>query len=315
MAEQLVFFHGNNQYLLNRMADQIISELDLDPFNVMVYDLMESSIDDVLEDLMTVSFFGSMKAVILHHVTRLEQGDHTALERFINYLKQPNPDAVLIMVHQGAMGPTSPLVKALKTYAFIEKVSDIPIGDYPKIMTDMCETDGYQIHPLAAETLLQRTGPDLERISVEIEKLKTYAALSKTIDSEAVKALVPRNLEDNVYELTNAIVSGSKKETYRIFQDLLESNEDPLRIMNTVASKIRELIQVKLLMNRGYSQDRIADHFGVKSGRAYYMVKNARAMSLSVLERHLDQLATLDYRIKSGQTDKKNGLEFYLLGV
>lgn len=315
MAERIYFFHGNHPYLVNTMVQQIIGELNLDPFSIMTYDLEETAVDDVLEDLMTVSFFGAMKAVIVHHVMLLEKGDFAAMERFINYLRQPNPDAVLIMIHAGDMGTVSPLTQAIKMVAYIEKVKEIPFEDYPKIIMTMGSEDGFQIHPRAAELLFARTGADIERISIEMEKIKTYAIDTKVIDAETVIALVSRNLEENVFELTNAIVSGSRRETMRIFTDLVESNEDPLRILNTIAAKIKELMQVKMLLNRGYSQDQVAEHFAVKSGRAYYMVKNARVMSLSQLERHLDQLTDLDYRIKSGKIEKKLGMEFYLLGV
>jgi DNA polymerase III subunit delta len=315
MAERIYFLQGNNTYMLNRMAREIVDGLDLDPFNVTSYDLEDASVHDVLEDLMTVSFFGSGKAVTLKSAHLLDKLGPEDAKAFSSYLEKPNPDAVLVIVNKGPMPSSSVISKAIKTYAYIEKVSDIPVSDYPALIVKMCGDDGFSISPRTAEILVSRAGADIDLVMTEITKLKVYAADSKEILGEDVIALVSRNLDENVYDLTNALVSGNRQETYRIFRDLVDSNEDPIRIMNTVASKIRELIQVKTLLSKGFSQDRIAEHLGVKSGRAYYMVKNARAMSLPSLERHLDKLADLDYRIKSGKTDKRLGVEFYVLGV
>jgi DNA polymerase-3 subunit delta len=74
-------------------------------------------------------------------------------------------------------------------------------------------------------------------------------------------------------------------------------------------------MHTKLLIEKGYRQDQIAEHFHIKSGRAYYLVKNAQAVNFQILENHLKKLSKLDYEIKSGKIDKKLGLELYLLGA
>ena len=51
--------------------------------------------------------------------------------------------------------------------------------------------------------MLIRTDYDLELITQELEKLMLYKFDDPNIDLESVFSLVSRNLEDNIYELTN----------------------------------------------------------------------------------------------------------------
>jgi hypothetical protein len=61
MAEAIYVLYSNNEFLLNHTVEDKVGELKVDPFNVMRYDLLENSSDDVLEDLQTVSFSLNLK--------------------------------------------------------------------------------------------------------------------------------------------------------------------------------------------------------------------------------------------------------------
>ena len=67
------------------------------------------------------------------------------------------------------------------------------------------------------------------------------------------------------------------------------------------------------MLKYGYSQSDIAKFYNVSTGKAYYIVQEARAFKLSDLEFYIDKLAELDYQIKSGKLDKTIGLELLLL--
>jgi DNA polymerase-3 subunit delta len=173
----------------------------------------------------------------------------------------------------------------------------------------------YAITDDAVTALLERTNYDFLLLSQEAEKLMLFSYDSKEIHEKEVILLVSRNLEENIFELTNALLAKDQSKTIEIFYDLVARNEDPLRILNFIVSKIRELIHTKLLIDKGYRQDEIAEHFNIRSGRAYYLLKNAKNADFNLLETHLKKLSKLDFDIKSGKIDKKLGLELYLLGA
>ncbi len=315
MAESIYLFHSTNEFLLNHAIEDKIQSLNVDPFNVMKYDLLETSSDDVLEDLQTVSFFSEKKVIVIRNIEEIEKEEEFVIKDWVSYLEKPNPDVILIIQMPELLKETTPLGAALFKFSYIEKVKDMEKKDYPDFIRNLFKKYQYQITDDAIESLLERTNLDFNLIYQEAEKLMLYAYDTKEITEKAVLLLVSRNLEENIFELTNALLSSNLNKTVEIFYDLVARNEDPLRILNNIVSKIRELMHTKLLLEKGYRQDQIAEHFHIKSGRAYYLVKNAQAISFQALENHLKKLSKLDYDIKSGKIDKKLGLELYLLGV
>ena len=127
--------------------------------------------------------------------------------------------------------------------------------------------------------------------------------------------LVSRNLEENIYELTNAVVHRNINKAVEVFYDLMARNEEPIRILNQLANKFRELLHAKLLLEKGYTQDQISKHFNMATGKTYYVVKSAQDIAFTILEDYIRRLNQLDFDIKSGKIDKKIGLEMFLLGV
>ena len=315
MAESIYLYYSNNDFLLNHAVEDKIKELNVDPFNIVKYDLLENPYDDVLEDLQTVSFFAEKKVIVVRNIQELEKADEYLLQSYLNYFEKPNPDVVVIIVMNELLPESSALGAALFKFAFIEKVKEMDKKEYPDFIRNMFKKYSYTITDDAIEALLERTNLDFNLINQEAEKLMLFAYETKEINERAVLLLVSRNLEENIFELTNALLSKNQAKTIEIFYDLIARNEDPIRILNNIVSKVRELMHTKLLLDKGYRQDQIAEHFHIKSGRAYYLVKNAQAIPFAQLENHLKKLSKLDYDIKSGKIDKKLGLELYLLGA
>jgi DNA polymerase III subunit delta len=316
MAEAIYLYYANNEFMLNLTVEEKIKEFNVDPFNIMRYDLLENTSDDILEDLQTVSFFAEKKVIVVKNLNEIEKEEsESIIHNWVSYFEKPNPDVLLFIVLNELMSDQTPVGEALFKYAFIEKVKDMDKSEYPNFARNLFKKYGYTITDDAVDALLERINLDLTLLNQEAEKLMLFAYETKEINERAVLLLVSRNLEENIFELTNALLSKNQTKTIEIFYDLVARNEDPIRILNNIVGKVRELMHTKLLVEKGYRQDQIAEHFHIKSGRAYYLVKNAQAVNFQILENHLKKLSKLDYEIKSGKIDKKLGLELYLLGA
>ncbi|MBE0700748.1 MAG: DNA polymerase III subunit delta [Acholeplasmataceae bacterium] len=315
MSELIYLYHGNNDFLLNISIEEKIKQLDVDSFNIIKYDLLENPSDDILEDLQTVSFFADKKVIVVKNLQELSKESNQVVSDWISYFEKPNPDVILIISLNEIIPTDIPLGKALHKFAYIERIKEMDKKEYPDFVKNLFRKFHYTITDTAVETLLDRTNLDFTLLSQEAEKLMLFSYDTKEITEKAVLLLVSRNLEENIFELTNALLNKNQSKTIEIFYDLVSRNEDPIRILSNIVGKVRELMHAKLLIDKGYSQDQIAEHFHIKSGRAYYLVRNAQGISFSILETHLKKLSKLDYEIKSGKIDKKLGVELYLLGV
>jgi len=315
LKEQISIIYGKNDYLVENKLKELINQTKVDEINTNRYDLLETNSEDVIEDLRTISFFSDKKIIIIDNFDDLLNKNQSIVNDWIDYLKKPNPDVFLFIVLNELISEETPIGKTLLQYSYIIEVKDMTNEMFPNYIASYLKEKKFDIEKLACDELLVRTDYNLNLIMQELEKLMLYKYDEKKIDLNAVQALVSKNLEENIYELTNSIIANNNNKTIEIYYDLLAKSEDPLRIMNNIISKVRQLIHAKILLEKRYNQDEIKNHFNIKSGAAYYLVKDANAVSFELLESILDKLSKLDFDIKTGKIDKKIGLELFILGV
>lgn len=315
MENNLTILYGDNEYLLNERLEELIKQTNIEEFNINHYDLLENLQEDALEDLMTVSFFSDTKVVVVKNIEVLLKETDNVIKTWINYLKKPNPDVYLFIILKQLVPQTNDLGKALFNYCYIEKVDDMTKEMYPVYIKNYLKTLDFQITDDASLELLNRVDYNLLHLKQELEKLTLYKFSEQQINIKDVKQLVSRNLEENIYELINNLLISNNHKTIEIYYDLLSRSEDPIRIMNSISNKIRQLIHTKLLLQQGYSQEELREHFNISSGQAYYLIKDANKSSMELLEDMLKRLSKLDYNIKVGKIDKTIGLEMFILGA
>ena len=64
-----------------------------------------------------------------------------------------------------------------------------------------------------------------------------------------------------------------------------------------------------------YKKEDIMKYFRASSGRAYYMMLNAKNVNYDRLVNLMTKLENLDYLIKSGGIDKFLGIELFILSL
>ncbi len=314
MAESISVYYGKSEYLLNQVVIERIRMLEVDPFNVVRYDLLDDKIDDAYEDVRTIPFF-ERKVVVIDNFDVVTNETEQTISQWTAYFKKPSPDVILILVLRQRMKKNTVIGKTLDQIAHVEEVKDLDHKSFLSFIGKLFEEEGFTIEKRAAELLLERTNHDFDAIVQESKKLMLFAADDRIVTENMVIELVSRNLEEHIYELTNAFLSRKQARSIAIFADLIARNEDPIRIMGSITNRIRTLLQTKILLSKGYRKDEISAYFGVTSGRAYYMIRDAEGMSVSDLKDQLEKLFELDYHIKSGRIDKRLGVELYLLGA
>ena len=315
MQELIYIYKGKNTYLNQLEINKKVSTFDIDPFNINRYDLIENKSNDVLEELQTISLFSDRKIVIVKHIEEIENLSDKAFTMWEKYFKNPNPDVVLLIDLNTSYDISKRVSDLIYSYGYTIEVEDIEKDKYPEFVLKLLKEDGYDMDKNAILMLLERTNYEFNLLTQELTKLKIYKIDTKKINESDVLSLVPKNLEDNIFELTNAMIANQSARMIEIYEDLMRQNEDPLRILNFIANKLRELFHTRLLLNKGYGKAEIAQHFNYSSGRTYYLMKNASSMSVEQIEKQLKKLTQLDYEIKSGLKHKKLGLELFLLGA
>lgn len=314
MLDNLYAIIGKDIFLVENEVDKIIESLNVFPFNVLSYDLEEEELEELLQEVTTISLLADKKVIKVRNPWFFFEQRDVNLKPLINYFKSPKEDTVLIFMLNEDVNTNLIISQEAKKYLRFEVVEELKESELPEYVKGYFQKLGYKIDKEAINELLLRVDNNYQLLHNEILKLELFASENKKITLDDIKLLVPRNLEDNLFELSSAIIAKEKEKALKSYYDLLIRDVDPVAIIGNLANKIKETITTKYLLSKGLSQQSIADYFNVSNGRAYYMVINANNQNFKDLESSYSSLADLDYKIKAGQIEKKLGLELWLLG-
>ena len=300
---------GEDSFALQQKVSSIQKKYPT--FEVVHYDLKETPLERVLEDLDTFSFFTPGKIVVAENAyffssekprNALEQNT-ASLEK---YLSHPSQENILLLL-TSKLDERKAITKLAHKTCHIEEAS----LDLDRLLTTHLED--YQMDFATREYLKSRVGNIPERLVQEIEKLKLYCYDTKQITKEVIGLLVMETLEDNIFHLIDAIVQKRKQEAFALYEDMLLHGEEPTIILILLANRYRLFYQVKVLSKSLYRDEEIARVIGSHP----YPVKLARSVISQYKEEELlqflEQLASIDFAIKSGKTYQNVALEMFFL--
>ena len=271
----------------------------------------------MLSDAITVPFLEELKIIILKNpkfLTKSATSTKDEIKAMLKYLKNPCDSTLLIIdATNTVINQSNEIYKMLKNVARIIDYPDPEEIELKGWIVRSFDANGIDIKDDALTLLLEYIGDDQARLSQEIDKLSSYVGKGGTIRKEDIKLLVPKNINNEIYLLIKAIINHDLALTNQIYDNLITHTKDSLTIFSLISNKFKELLSTYRLLKYGYSQSDIAKFYNVSTGKAYYIVQEARAFKLSDLEFYIDKLAELDYQIKSGKLDKTIGLELLLL--
>ena len=318
MDPRVILFYGEDTFYTKLKMNKVIKRFDLDEYHVTHYDLDETLLQDAVTDAMTIPFMSEMKVVVCHNARFLgKEKLKKALphdEGMLGAYLQNPPDETLLIV-------TAPVKQLDDKHALVKQFRKHEVVECKlKSSQDLVAWARRQFgqHAInidedALRAFIKRVEHSTEFAYLEMRKLLLYVDEGKHIDVATIEKVVTKNVEDNVFEITNALLKKDARRALEVYRDLITHSEDPLRILNIIVMKYREMLHARTLLDQGKSQADIQAHYNVSSGRAYYMVQNAKSASMERIQKHLRELEKLDYHIKSGRVDKKVALELFIL--
>ncbi len=277
------------------------------------YDLLETPIERVIEDLDTYNFFTKKKVVIATNATFLsnekKKGEiEHQLNSFEKYLKNPNPENILVLITDSLDKRKKIVTALLEKATVLDKELSLNVVLKDQLLD-------FKMEQQTLDYLITYCGNQKERVLKEIEKLKIYKWEEKEITIFDVQEIVFKNLENNIYSLVDSILNANKRDSFSKYQDLLLQGEQASSILSKLANKIRLIYQVKILLNEGFRDLEIAKQLNMHP----YPIKLAREASYQYSEKllmeYLLKLAQVDLEMKSGNPVANLSLEVFIASI
>lgn len=314
LGKEDYFIEEAKQTLLKSVVDEADQEL-----NTGIFNMEEVALDRALEDAESLPFFGDRRLVIIENPYFLtaEKSKNT-LEHDVawleNYLDHPSDFTVLaIFAPYEKLDSRKKISKLLKKAAVTVDVSPLEEKDARKFLAEMIKNEGYQINRETQELFFERVDNQLSRGMRELPKLFLAGAEEKKITKQMVVDLVPRNLEQNIFELVTQVLQRDTYQAIQIYRDLLLQKEEPIKINAILLGQFRLLLQAKLLLKKGYQQTDISKALKVHPYRVKLAVQQVRNLSETVLADAFQGLVETEYKMKTGQGLKEIQFELFLI--
>jgi DNA polymerase-3 subunit delta len=286
------------------IADRSFDEGELRDFNETEFSLnVDGNLANALAAAEQMPMMSRRRVVLINDVRvaptsardNLREDDEAALAA---YLEKPAEFSVLIFVAE-EFDKRRKMAKLLIEKAVAVEFAELNDAELAKWARDRVRDSGSEIDERALRLLIAFTGPDVRRLTVEIEKLSTAALPGKMISSDLVESLVANAREISNFDLTDHLFAGRSSEAMRTLKKILDDGSEPLMLLGLISSNLRRLLMAKEAMERGIDRGQVARIAKLRYSDQEAFLAIARRTDRNTLSKAIKRLAETDLAIKT----------------
>lgn len=310
---QVYFLYGQESFLVKTYADRIKNKaLGEDISDMNLLELNGNPELSLLSDhIETMPFFSEYKVIMINDFNP-EKIAENETEEFLKMLENvPDTTIVVFYLTGCTFSLRSQRMKKLfdeiKKIALVCEFKPLTPKETANIIYRKIEREGRRISTQNANYLAEITACDLNLASVETTKLCSYVDKGKEITKEIIDKMVEKRLETKVFTLSDAMISGSSQNAFRILNELFEQRVDPIPILATLSTAYSEYYAARIAANAGVSAAKTASDLGYTGARASFFSKKyaqASKMNPNNLRKAMKIIYETDIKLK---TTRNNG--------
>lgn len=308
MKNNLFLIIGNNKENINFNMYNILHKLQFEENNKIIYDMLINTFTDVIDEASMVSLFSPIKVIIVNNFTldKLNDLEIKYLEKFIN---NNNKDIYIILISDKIDARKKSYKLFKEHFKIIDtEVENNNIIDY---VSSKIKDLNYKIDSVDIEYFVSKVGNDINNINNELEKLFIYKIDDKKIYRKDIDLLVFNNVDNVIYEFTNAILDCNNNKIKEMYNKFLIDNVSIDYLLSSVAGSIRSSIVIKILKEKNMSNSEISKVVGKKEYYVKKMLDRLYNYSINDLSSYINKLALIDRNFKIGR-DSVGRFELFL---
>ncbi|SFQ99695.1 DNA polymerase III subunit delta [Desulfoscipio geothermicus] len=244
-----------------------------------------------------------------------EEPKNTDVKQILEYLSAPCAGTCLVFATAQSVDKRKKIYKETARVGRAIEFAGLKPTDLVKWLAKLAREAGCSISREAAQELMARCGRDMYTLYNEMNKLTCYVGPGKTIDPETVRELVTGQLEENIFEVVDAIGAKNVMRALAGIRNLLLQKHQAQQITGMVARQFRLILQVKELAGAGHTREDILSALKLHP----FVHKKISAQKDNFQTRQLvwaiNNLTELDYRVKTGQAAFFTAMETFILKI
>ena len=305
----VVLLQGSEEYFAAQARRRIIAGVRQQRGEAEIHELSAASYTTgALMMATSPSLFGDSRVVV---VRELEKMNEEFQQDALCYLKAPDADSVVILIHGGG-------ARGKKVLDAV-RAGRHPVVDCKPLKSDRDKTDflyftvreaGKRIEPDAARLLIAAAGREVSELSAAARQLVEDGPA--TITDAVVEKYYGGRMEVTAFKVADAAVSGNSAAALRALRQALDTGVDPVPLVGALAARMRSIAQVH---DRRENPTHAAKAWGMAPWQAEQAQRDARRFSAESLGTAIRALAEADAQVKGEAQDPVYSLERAVLAI
>ena len=276
------------------------------------YDAQNDDISLVLAEMDSLSIFDDQKMIIVSNCTFLSSKNTTNYEIDPFLLRKDTMSILVLICPSDKLDTRKKKVKELSSNAVLYSCISLDEKSQKFYVQSKLKEYGVQVDFKTLDWMCARMGQDPMCIENEIIKISTFSNHPTLEDVKSLLVVEPMN---DVFKMVDAFFTQNGVLLLAYYRNFRKLNMQPVAIVALLASQIRFLFQIRVLMDEGKSQEAIASTLKAHPYRVKINMQKALRFTSESLLKSLALLAAFDQDMKMGKVDKDDGFEYFCLNM
>lgn len=306
----IFFFYGEESFRarqkIEALKEKFKTSIDPSGHSLESLDGENLNLDKFFQTVTAGGFLSSKKLVVIKNIfdNKNLKNLEPALIDYLEKQKDSVEENYLIFWQTSKPNLKNKLYKALKKFKYTEEFEKLSPEKINTWIKKELASKNKNITPEALKLLLIYVGDNLWQLEQELNKLSSFSSSSE-ISADDVKLLVQAKVDDNIFNLVDAIGKKNKKRSLELLEQQLNSGVNALYILSMIIRQFRLLIKVKLLSEKINNSFAIAQTLKMHPFVASKTLEQSKSYTLEQLKKIYQLLLSIDAKLKKESIDEK----------
>lgn len=270
---------------------------------IINFQLDNNNVLTLLNEINSIDLFVSKKTFVITGANFFQIKSHKfkkkELELLITALNNTNENVVINLTKE--LNYKNPYVNLLEKREYLDLSDEKKVNNH--FLNYFINQHKIQVDIDALESIKYNLNNDLLSIENELMKLASYTNFQtitiNTVEENGIKAA-----EANSFALLDLLLKNDITKAHELYQQIINSDTNPVSLLGLISTQIRFCYQVKLLAQNNSFQD-IARILKANPYRVKMTLRQIQGLSIHKLNSFYLNVANIDYRIKSGNLNQE----------
>ena len=316
----IIYLYGEDSFRsreqLKKMVGEFKQKRDPQGLNVVSINCAKEDGSKILNEMMSAPFLAEKRMVVLENL--LTNNDKDLLGAILEKVKEKKcPEDIIWIFYQGdklsRIKEVKDLENLLQKEKFAQKFDLLKGVQFTNLIKKIIDEGDGKIQNDAVNYLSQNVGSDMWYLKGLVNQLVAYKNGSE-IELKDVKLFLEEDIDDNIFNMVDAIVSGNKKLGFKLLDKQREMGEDDMKLFLMILRQFRILIQMRSFYeeNPNSNSNDMAKVLGIHP----FVVKKSLGMmkryDLNKLKSRYNQLLEIDIKTKTGVAPQSLMIDLFI---